>query len=303
MSFSRGNLLLVGAGGFVGPWLARAALAEGWSVTGLSRRATPNYGPEYRHVVADALEPAACAPWVEQADAVIYNAAYIPTNFSDSAEAQACLRHNACGPLGLLGLLGARPRPFVYISTAQGYKPGSGPANETTPVFPAGHASYYLTSKLAGDIFTEHYRLNHGMPAVVLRAGSIYGPGQSQGMVTRFVQQARGGHKIGLKDAGRHQADLTFVGDLATAAMAAVAKGATGIFNVGSGQLTSALEAAQVVVKAAGYSDALLEIEPANGLPAGKGFSALDVTRARKELGFRPTSPAEGLARTVREWL
>ena len=302
MSVAGRNLLLVGAGGFVGPWLARAALVAGWSVTGLSRRATANYGPDYKHVSADATEITACRACVDRADAIIYSAAYIPVNVSDPAEAEACLRHNAQAPLAMLGLLSDRPRPFVYISGAQGYQTTGRLAVEGDPLFPSGHAPFYLASKLLGDIYAEHYRLAHGMPAAVLRVGSIYGPGQRRGMIAHFTEQARAGRRISLKNGGRHQADLTFVGDVGLAAVQVLERRAEGIFNIGSGCATSALEAARRIAAAAGRSDKILEIEPDITGALTRGFAALDIKRAERELGYVPTSPAVGLSRTVKEW-
>ncbi len=308
MSAAPQKLLLVGAGGFVGPWLARAALAAGWAVTGLSRRATDIYGPGYIAVAADATDVVACRPYVEAADAVIYNAAYIPANYSDATEAADCLSVNAQAPLAMLGLLAARPRPFVYISGAQGYVAAGRPASEGDPVFPSGHAPYYLSSKLLGDIFTEHYRLVHGVPTAVLRFGSLYGPGLKRGMVAHFVEQARTGRRITLQNGGRHQADLTFVGDAGFAVTAVLERRAEGIFNIGSGCATSTLEAAQLVATAAGRSYDILEIEPIGKTTENSGFAALNIARAKRELGYEPTTPAAGLDRTVnigvtQEWM
>jgi UDP-glucose 4-epimerase len=302
MSISRRNLLLAGAGGFVGPWLARAALADGWSVTGLSRHATANYGPCYNHVAADVTEITTCRRCIDRADAVIYNAAYIPANFADPAETEACLLVNAQCLLTMLGLLVDRPRPIVYISSAQAYQTTGRPASESDPVFPSGHAAFYLASKLLGDIYAEHYRLAHGMPASVLRVGSLYGPGQRRGMIAHFINQAQADRRITLKNGGRHQADLTFVGDVGSAAVEVLGCRAEGIINIGSGCATSALEAARLVVAAAGRSDGILEIEPETTAAFTGGFSALDITRAVRDLGFIPTPPAVGLGRTVKEW-
>lgn len=296
------NLLVVGAGGAVGPWLVRAALTGGWSVTGLSRRATTNYGPGYNHIVADSTEISTCRPCIERADAVIYNAAYIPANYADPREAEACLRVNALAPLAILGLLVDRPRPFVYISGAQGYQVTGRLAVEDAAVFPVVHATYYLASKLLGDIYTEHYRLTHGIPATVLRLGSIYGPGLRRGMIAHFVEQTRAGRRIILKNGGRHEADLTFLGDVGPAVLEVIRRQAQGIFNLGSGCATSALEAARLISAAAGRSDDILEIEPDTGVKSTGGFAALDIARATRELGYVPTPPTAGLVRTVKEW-
>lgn len=294
------NLLLIGAGGAVGPWLARAVLDSGWTVIGISRRPTADYGTGYRHLLADARNLSTYAAALESCDAIIYNAAYIPENFSDPREAGLCLRVNAETPLAILDMLAGQPRPFVYISSAQGYQSMDQPVNEDAAVFPSGHAAYYLASKLLGDLYAEHHRLMHHVPSAVLRLGSIYGPSMRRGMIAHFIEQAAAAHPIVLKNGGRHRADLTYLGDVGAAAVAVLQREAQGIFNIGSGCTTSALDAALQICAASDRSDALLQVE-APQEPV-TGFAALDVSRACREIGFVPTLPSVGLPLTVRQW-
>jgi UDP-glucose 4-epimerase len=233
---------------------------------------------------------------------VVYNAAYIPTNYGDPKEAELCLRVNALAPLAILSLLATRPRPFLYLSGAQGYQPEGRLATESDRFFPSGHATYYLASKFLGDIYTEHYRGAHNLPTTTLRIGSVYGPGQQRGMITHFVEQARSGKRICLKNGGLHQADLTFVPDVGAAVVAVLQSKAVGIFNIGAGCATTALDAARLVLSSAGQSDNLLEIEPVTAPASTYGFAALDIAKAKVEIGYVPTPPSVGIQRTVLEW-
>ena len=276
-------------------------MEAGWAVIGLSRRPGNGDGqPHYEAVAADAADAAVCEPLVAKVDAVVFNAAHIPADLGSPTEATACLQTNALLPLAYLGWLSARPRPFIYISGGQGYQTGQTPALETAPFFPTAQATFYLGSKLLGDIYTEHYRLAHQHPTAVLRAGSLYGPGQQRGMVARFVTQAKAGGSIVLQDRGTHRADLTFVADVGQAVVGVLERRAVGIFNVGSGRSTSAAEAAVIILRAAGRRPEDLSIQPATGEP--KGFAPLDIGRARAHLGFEPTPPETGLALTVDAW-
>lgn len=300
---SRGRVLLVGAGGFVGPWLARGLCEAGWSVTGLSRRSIGAALPEsvYRSVHADITDIASCRGWMDEADAIVFNAAYIPKNYAAVDEAETCLRVNALAPLAVLQALAERPRPFLYISGAQGYAERDVPARESEALFPAHHATYYLGSKLLGDLYTEHHRLMHGIPAAVLRLGALYGPGLRTGMVASLIAQARRGGPVALQNGGKFASDLTYVGDAAQALTAALARGATGIFNIGTGRRTSALDAARLVIGSLGSDPNILSIEPPVST-APTGFAALDIAHARAELGFTPTYVSEGIRQTVLAW-
>jgi UDP-glucose 4-epimerase len=299
MSSAR-QLLLVGASGFAGPWIAGAAIAAGWHVIGLSRR--PGASAEgYTARTGDATDPRSWEAPLAEADAVVFNAAHVPADHGLAVEAELCTRTNALAPLAMLQSIARRPRPFIYISGAQGYAALDRPATETDPFFPSGHAAYYLGSKLLGDLFTEHHRTVYGVPTSVLRLGSLYGPGLQRGMIARFVAQAYRGETIVLQDGGRHRVDLTFVGDAGKAVVAVLERRTTGVFNVASGEWSSALDAARAVLTASGRPETLLRIEPARDGPPG-GFAAVDIGRARRELGFRPTELREGIGRTVREW-
>ena len=298
----RPNALLVGAGGFIGTSIRETLLSGGWNVTGISRTGTTTSSPGYTAVTADATSIDQCIIWIDAADAVVYNAAYIPTVHSALAEAEPCLRVNALAPLAFLERMASRPRPFVYVSGGQGYRVEGRLAREDDLFLPTGHAAFYLSSKLLGEIYTEHYRTVHALPSAVLRVGSVYGPGQIRGMIAQFVRRARAGETIVLQDGGEFRSDLTFVDDAGQAVLAVLNRHATGVYNIGSGESTSALDAAKLVMLAAGGEATRLSIEPRTTPIKSVGFCALDVTRARNELDYRPTSVNDGIARTVCEW-
>lgn len=298
----RPSVLLVGAGGFIGPSVREALLAGGWDVVGISRTGGTTSSTRYTAVAADGTATDVCGMWIDAADAVVYNAAYIPVAHSVPAEAELCLRVNALAPLAYLERMASRPRPFVYVSGGQGYCVEGRLAREDDLFLPTGHASFYLSSKLLGEIYTEHYRTVHGLPSAVLRVGSVYGPGQIRGMIAQFVRRALAGDIIVMQDGGEFRSDLTFVGDVGKAVVAVLNRHATGVYNIGSGQSTTALAAAKLVMAAAGGDDTRLRVEPRTAPIKNMGFCALDVTRARTELHYCPMSVNDGIPRTVREW-
>ena len=297
------TVLLVGAGGFIGTWIRDALLADAWDVIGISRRDTiKGLLAGYTPVIGDATAIEVCEAWVNVADAIVYNAAHIPASQHSPADAESCLRVNALAPLAYLSRITQRPRPFIYISSGQGYCISHRPAREDDPFMPSGHAAFYLSSKLLGDIYMEHYRTMHGLPSTVLRIGSVYGPGQARGMVAQFVRNALAGNVTVVHNGGQYHSDLTFVGDVGQAVVAVLRRGGTGIYNIGTGQVTSALAAAKLVMKASGADESLLSVEPPTSGAENRGFGALDVTRAKTDLFFRPTTIEEGIFRTVRDW-
>jgi nucleoside-diphosphate-sugar epimerase len=88
---------------------------------------------------------------------------------------------------------------------------------------------------------------------------------------------------------------LVYVDDVIQATLAAIDRAATGVFNVGSGVESTALDVARTVLKLCQGDDRLLEIKSATG-DGLLGFSALDVSRARRELDYAPRTLRSGIA-------
>ena len=273
------NVGVTGATGFIGRHLVAALVARGHDVRSLVRPAF------------DLARPEGFADAVSGLDAVIHAAAYIPKSYTDPAEARPCLEYNALATLALLeAATRAGLRRFVYVS-GNVYRQSAEPVREDAPTYPAGTASFYITSKLAGEIWTEHIAATSNLATVSLRVAAPIGPGLARGMVPTFTTNLLAGKPIVVKDGGRYRSDVVFVGDVATAAVAATERdGARGIYNVGSGTTSSSLEIARALLELTGATTAQLEIEPATGTAVALGFAPLDITRARSELGYAPVS-------------
>ena len=94
---------------------------------------------------------------------------------------------------------------------------------------------------------------------------------------------------------GEQTRDYVYVGDVVAAVLAALGRDG-GVFNVGTGTETSVNELFEACRRVAGVEAG------ATHAPARAGDvirSVLDVSRAERELGWRPqTSLADGLAKT-----
>ena len=92
--------------------------------------------------------------------------------------------------------------------------------------------------------------------------------------------------------------DLVFVEDVLQATWQVIEHSASGIYNIGSGQSHSILEVAQIIAEFTCASSDLLQVQTPN-VAIRSGFSGLDVTKARTELGYEPTPLRAGLKRFV----
>lgn len=293
-------MVVTGANGFVGANLVRRALADDWSVTALSRSreklATLN-APNLTVFDWSVGEPMPDPGVLEAADVVFHLAALIPQNYADPDCAGECFRINALGALQMATLaLQAKVGRFVLFSSGQIYARRERPAKEEDPAFPSQRAVYYLGSKLMAELFVENLRLIHKLPATILRLSSVYGSGMTgNGLVSRFARAAAAGDPLIVHDGGAYAADFVFVDDVAAAALAAIENRADGIFNIGSGEATTTLDLAHLIVNLLGADPKQIKMEPGAPGTSPAGFSALDISKARGTFGYKPRPPEEGL--------
>jgi UDP-glucose 4-epimerase len=229
-------------------------------------------------------------------DAVVHAGAYIPANMEDPGEARTCLEVNALGTLHLARLACEGPgRRFVNLSGSNAYRDAPDPVSESASMYPVERASYYLGSKLLGEIYVEHLRRVEGLQSINLRISSPYGPGQSSDtMVGRFMSRASRGETIEVWDGGTPTYDLVYDLDVVGVVLQSLRRGRPGVYNVGSGKKVSIREVACAVADC--YSDMGVEIETRESEGrTPSSFPALDIGRASSEWSFAPRALEAGL--------
>lgn len=288
------RVAITGATGTIGRALVVAAQAEGWSVRALSRRAASVVCPN-----VDMHEWTAPAPLdprlLSDVDVVCHLAAFIPADMGSSAEARKCLEINALGTLAVLEAAAtAGVGRFVLAGSGNTYATGAPLVDERAPLFPVGQGGWYLSSKVTADLLTAQMDGLGGMHTCTLRISSVYGPGVTSGVVSRFARELLAGRRIVVHGGGRHRADYVLLADVVVAFLRALDRPARGPVNIGSGVCTSVRDLAQTLVQRVGSSPSMVAVEPGATAAQG-GFTALDITRARDLLGYRPTSLHDGL--------
>jgi UDP-glucose 4-epimerase len=162
-------------------------------------------------------------------------------------------------------------------------------------MYPADRATYYLSSKLVGELFVEHLRRSRHMQSLCLRISSLFGLGMSpKSVVARFMESAYRGLPLEVFDAGISTYDFVYVKDIANLIVEALKIGEPGIYNVGSGTAHSILELAQAVIDLFPERKLSINIKPSYG-PIPASFSALCIDKAIRTWNFRPHTLFEGL--------
>ena len=285
------RVVVTGATGYIGRRLVNAALAAGFDVVALVRDEIQARQQLPAGVTVRSWTLADTKPrHVEGATAVAHLAAFIPPNLVDPAHARRCVDDNALGTLGLLEAARAGGvRQFIYASSGQVYAKLDRPAQETDPVDAGRRAPYYLGSKLLGEVYCQHAQARGDMSVAILRIGSVYGPGMaSRATLRKFIEDARAGRTIRIADGGRYGADFVFVDDVVAAIISALTRQVSGTFNIASGVRTTIAELATTITSRLGGK---VELDPRGApTPGAEGFSALDIGKARRELGYSPSA-------------
>lgn len=305
MSFSQRRVLVTGSNGFIGKYLVDALLSEGWAVLAIVHRMPSSLQTQndlLEIVQADINDQDLMSSLVTRVDAICHLAAYIPDNHEDPSLAGACIQTNALATLHL-ATSAARHRilNFIYASGGNSYVYSKSPVSEDCQLYPVERATYYLVSKLLGEMYVEHLRYISSLNSICLRISTPYGWGMPpRSLVSRIMQLASKSFPIEVWDGGVTTYDFVDVVDVVRVILNALKSGTPGIYNVGSGQACSVLELAQTVAEVFPENNIPILIKPSKGI-IPVSFSALSIEKAKQTWGYSPMDLKSGLMRYRQE--
>lgn len=287
------KVLITGGTGFIGGHLVRALAEHGHHPITLSRR--PAGLPGVPHISADVGSVDAFRA-VDGVDAIVHLAGL--SNASESlGRPVEYVRVNAMGTLNMLEAARKCGARLLLASSQRVYRPSVDPLAEDAPLEPQDPYGY---SKLFGERWAEMYTRFYGVPTVVLRFFSVYGPGLmvtsgASGVAGIFVARALRGEPI-IAHADQRR-DLTYVTDVVAGMLLALER-PTHLhccYNVATGVGTSMEELAEITRRVA-RSRSEIRVERS----AAFGHLVADISRARQELGYSPrVDLEEGLERYI----
>jgi len=184
---------------------------------------------------------------------------------------------------------------FLYASTSSVYgKFSSG--DEALPTKPI---SPYGVTKLASENLCRAYE-DHGLPLVVLRYFSVYGPRQRPEMgYYRFIHALLHDEPIVVYGDGQQVRGNTYIEDCIEATVAAVQAPIGETYNLGGGETASVWDILARLEKLTGRRAATRQ-EPAR--PGDQRYTFADTTKLSRHLGWQPRTDLDtGLARQI-EW-
>jgi GDP-4-dehydro-6-deoxy-D-mannose reductase len=218
---------------------------------------------------------------------------------------------NLMGTLGLYELLRRRKSiaSIVFVSSADVYGPLPPTRMPIKPDYPLRPVSPYGASKAAADIVSYQYSRAYGLPIVRIRAFNHTGPRQQTGFVIPdFCSQiaaieTRGGRgtiRVGNLSAKR---DLSDVRDIVDGYRLAAIKGRPGeAYILGSGKAHRVRSYLDILISQS-QADIMVKPDPMLVRPVEVPVLAGDLSKAKKELGYRPRHRIEvTLKDTLEYW-
>jgi nucleoside-diphosphate-sugar epimerase len=299
--------LVTGAAGFIGSHLCQRLLQDGHRVEGIDA-----FIPYYPHAVKEGnlaaarthpnftfrtmdLRSAPLDALVEGVEVIFHLAAMpgLSRSWTDFDLYESC---NVTATQRLIRAV-SRCRDlhrFVYASTSSVYgRYASG--DETLPTRPI---SPYGVTKLAAENLCRAYAEEQGLPLVVLRYFSVYGPRQRPDMgYHRFVRALLSGEPVTVCGDGLQVRGNTYIDDCVEATVAAAGALAGETYNVGGGEAVSVWDVVHKLEAIIGRR-AVIRREPAR--PGDQRHTCADTCKLTRHLGWQPrVGLDEGLARQV----
>ena len=293
------RVLITGAGGFVGGFLAQGLLASGYAVTGFDKLFDDE--ARARLVGADLIEadlaPETLAP-LGAFDLVIHGAAITTSPAELGISEDDYIRRNCDMTVAALDFaIAAGASDFVFLSSS-----GVFDADDATEVLvestPARAALPYAVAKRAGEALLS--TAPNAIRAVAVRLGPIYGPGERSrptriglSPISRWIAAAAAGQPLDI-DMPRARRDWTFGPDLPGALVALLAQqpAISGVVHLTSGEAIDDVDLAARIAAHFGVAVAPLSREPRS--------RRLPMISERLDADFYPWTPlSDGLALTL----
>jgi UDP-glucuronate 4-epimerase len=308
------KILVTGGAGFIGSHLVEKLLAEGHQVAVLDDF-NDFYDPRIKRGNIAAIADKITVHRADLRDARAVSAVFHAEKFDTVIHlaARAGVRPSIGHPQlyydtnvgGTLHLLEAARAVgidrFIFASSSSVYG-----LAQTVPFSEDLHltqtVSPYAATKIAGEFLCSTYSHLYRMRIVVLRFFTVYGPRQRPDLaIHQFTRRIWNGKPIDQFGDGTTRRDYTYIEDIIQGVMASL--GYEGplfdIFNLGES------ETVQLKDLIVAIEDALGRKAMINQLPEQPGdvpLTCADISKARRLLGYQPTTPLRvGLPRFV-EW-
>ena len=299
------KVLIFGGNGFVGPWLAREMEGHGWDVCYSDRANKPKKVLDNSYWQADLLDTEAVSRAVTEAkpDAIV-NLAAISSVGQSWRVPKATIEVNVLGSMNILEAaksLGTCPK-VLFVGSSEEYAPSEEALVEESAL--AGNNPYGISKRTMSEL-ANLYEITGDVRVYCTRSFNHIGPGQAPNFVvsswcSQVADIERSSHggivRVGNLSVRR---DFSDVRDIVRGYRMLLESDCSGkVFNFGSGVAMSLKDILETII---GFSsqDVSYEVDPALIRPIDQPCVLASISKAERELGWRPKIPLRWTLRDI----
>lgn len=304
------KVFLTGGAGFIGSFIAKELIKEGDEVVihDAFLNYTDPFKGDYNKVLKIRMEGLRDKATIVRGDVrhkgrflrilkehspdVVVHLAALPISTASHVFSEDAISINLDGTFNVLEAIREVPsiKRFIYTSSSMIYGDFKySPANENHPTEPI---DVYGGTKLAGEILTKAFGKSFGIDYTIIRPSAVYGPTDVNRRVSQiFVESALKGEPLVLHDGGQSRLDFSYVEDVAHGFVLAIKeeKAKNQTFNITRGEGRTIKEFAEILKTL--LPNVKTVEKPLDFVRPERG--ALDISKAKKLLGYEPKYPLE----------
>ncbi len=316
MKWTRKNVLVTGAGGFIGSHLVERLFELKAKVKCFVRYNSRNsWGhldnlPDYikkniEVVIGDINNPESVRGAMKGVDIVFHLACLIAVPYS-YVNPREVFETNVIGTYNIVyAALEHGVEKFVHTSSSEVYGTGRYiPIDEKHILQPQ---SPYSASKIGADKVVESFYYSFDLPATIIRPFNTFGPRQSaRAVIPTIILQGLSNKKEIFLGSMHTKRDFTYVSDTVEGfiKVAETEESIGEVINIGTGREISIESIAEKILRMIGGKGKKITFDPTRIRPEKSEVERLcaDITKAKKILKWQPLfSLEEGLKRTI-DW-
>jgi UDP-glucose 4-epimerase len=162
----------------------------------------------------------------------------------------------------------------------------------------------YTTSKVASEMLCKNFQMLYSLPYTILRYGTAYGPrNRGDDVIALFVKKALNGEKLVIHGKGEQKRNFTYVEDLATGTVAALAPVAENkVYTLVNKRSVSIRELAEIVRKVTNTQVAVEYNTARTDDYSGEIPVISEIERQNRELGWEAKIDIEDGIKKYLEW-